>query len=101
MTVVRPETKPGIDQWWHPEAGALGIYYEPARPEQHTRGGQLVRAARPAHVRLTGPLGGSAPCDLADLDREIRRLTDARDTLAALLEREPLATDDGQGVMSL
>ncbi len=101
MTVVQPATKSGIDQWWHPEPGALGIYYEPARPEARTRGGQLVRLARPAHVRITGPLGGHASCDVDDLEREIRRLTDARDTLAALLEREPLTDTAGQGVMSL
>lgn len=97
MSVVQPV--PRGDVWRHPEPGALGIYYEPARPEARTRRGQLVRAARPGHVRLTGPLGGSDACTLDDLDREIRRLTDARDTLAALLEREPLATDAGQGVL--
>ena len=101
MSVVSPVTKSGVDLWWHPEPGALGIYYEPARPEQRTRCGQLLRAARPAGVRITGPLSGQITCDLADLDREIRRLTDARDTLAAIIEREPLATDDGQGVLGV
>ena len=48
-------------------------------------------------MRITGPLTGAVHCDMADLDREIRRLTDARDTLAALLQHEPLtdASDSG------
>ena len=97
MTVVQPER--WADQWRHPDPGALGITYVPAATEQRTRGGQLVRAARPAGVRITGPLSGRVTCDVADLDREISRLVDARDTLAAILEREPLATGDGQGVL--
>lgn len=85
MTVVTPESYAG-DMWRHPEPGALGIYYEPAAAEQRTPRGQFLRAARPAAVRITGPLTGAVHCDLADLDREIRRLTDARDTLATLHE---------------
>lgn len=99
MTVVTPVQRPGDDQWRHPHDGLLTIQYEPARPEQRTRGGQVLRPAQPACVVVLGPLGGRRPFDVEALDLEIRRLTDARDTLAALQEREPLTTDDGQGII--
>jgi len=100
MTVVQPVPRyRGDDVFRHPEDGLLTIQYEPPRPEQRTRGGQIIRPARPACVVVLGPLGGRRPFTVDDLDQEIRRLTDARDTLAALHEQEPLATTDGQGVL--
>lgn len=100
MTVVQPEQFAG-DMWRHPErrTGSPTLRYEPARPEQHTRGGQLLRAARPACVTLCGPLGGQLPCDAERLRYEAQRLLDAADTLEALIANEPLTDTTGQGVL--
>lgn len=100
MTVIRPERYAG-GLWRHPEErlGSPLLRYEPAQPEQHTRGGQLLRVAAPARVTLCGPLGGQLPCDPERLRYEAQRLLDAADTLDALLAEEPLTDTTGQGVL--
>lgn len=102
MTVVQPERYAG-DLWCHPDKrlGSPLLRYEPARPEQRTRGGQLARAARPATVTLCGPIGGQLECDPERLRYEAQRLLDAADTLDTIRAREPLAAADGQGVLSV
>lgn len=61
----------------------LGLYPEPATPEHRAPRGKLIAAARPAHIRVTGPLTGSWPVTEPDeLRREAKRLLEAADALA-------------------
>lgn len=73
------------DLVWHPgrdAADGIGLYYEdPVEPTKKTPG-------RPAHVRLTGPLGGARHLGPAELRSAARRLTDAADTLEARIRPE-------------
>jgi hypothetical protein len=78
--MIRTPERYAGDLWRHPDQrlGSPGIYYQP--PTDETR----KRPARPATVRLTGPLGGALYCDPARLRYEAARLADAADTLEAM-----------------
>ena len=72
----------------HANGWLLSLYPQAALPEIANRKGAITQPARPASVRLCGPLGGARHItDPAELRREGERLIRA----AALLEREQTA----------
>ena len=102
MTVVEPQPFAG-DLFRHPK-GQLGsplIRYVPAVPADRDRRGNIRRPATPAHVVLSGPLGGTLACTPDRLRYEAHRLLDAAATLETLIEREPLTDITGQGTLDL
>lgn len=72
----------------HPE-GLVSLTYAPPVHEERNRRGDVTRHAQPAHVRLSGPLGGVRLVDSDDLVAEALRLLDAAATLDAIKAAYP------------
>lgn len=76
MTIFERQDDQG--RWW-----ILGLYPEAAIPEHRAPRGKLLAAARPAHIRVTGPITGHWNVTEPDeLRREAKRLLEAADALA-------------------
>lgn len=66
---------------------SLGVLAVAAEAAVVDRRGLVVRAARPPHVRLVGPLGGRADVDSVRLRAEGVRMVEAADLLAEAEQR--------------
>jgi hypothetical protein len=99
VSVVEPEPYAGFFRHPGEQLGSPMLKYVPARPAVTDRRGNIRHAAIEAHVVLCGPLGGQLACTPARLRYEGHRLLDAAATLQALIDREPVADVEGQGML--